>query len=449
MSIFFEIVIIVAYFFNGTAGMLAMLTYSIAVLLFSQKTMLHKLLELMAVSLPMAYIGIGGIAVHQFYSWYNLFLLLFLFTFIWTCSFKLPFKIYSVAALFFIMFCLLVNVIWTESTYETFTEIAQVFVMILPLSIIHAARSSFPISKEEVYGLIYRYVDFCIATAACMLLQYLLYSIFKRQVGIINFTGNGRISCYCLFKGASILPIYMGIGIIFLYLECFEKRITLDKLIKIGIIFSAVVLNSSRTALLMLTVVLIVVTWRYLRRAPSFKGFLIAALGFATHYLAINFITARRGRLAGFLDANGRMETWINGIDIWLVNIKNFFFGEGFSGERWIGISKPHNLIIQTLSQCGVLITVVVMAMIVKYLTDNRQNIYRYIPWYILLSGMLVTDFYANAFTTVIFMLVDLYGGANTSTGTATDSPPAVPEPFVKNKAFPKPGWNRGNIHYE
>ena len=143
--------------------------------------------------------------------------------------------------------------------------------------------------------------------------------------------------------------------------------------------------------------------------APSIKGLSIAVIGFTGFYYAINYITKLRSKLSSFLDANGRIETWKNGIRIWSANTKNIILGEGFSGGRWEGITKPHNMIIQTMSQCGIIVTITVVAMLGKYLIDNRRNPYIYIPIYIILSGMMVTDFYANAFTTIAFMLVDIY----------------------------------------
>lgn len=407
-----EAAIVIAYMINSMLGMTLMAVYSIGKLLFSKKgDSIYRSFELMIMSLPMAYIGIAGPSMHQLLSWYNVFLVIFLVKIIIHFSRKVPFTKSAVISILVMLGCFFANMFWASDLGGTLAEIAQILVMMIPIIIVHTSRANFPIEREGAYELLRKYVDVCVATAIAMLVQYAMYYFLHRQIGIIHFTGMRRVQFYGLFRGASILPIYMGIGIVFLFIECFDKRINIERLIKIFIIFAAVVLNTSRTGLFTLMVVLAMVCIKYLAKRPSFKGIFIALLGFVGAVYAVNYITTLRSGLSGFLDANGRITTWENGIRIFGSSIKNILLGEGFSGGMWTGITKPHNLIIQTLAQCGIIVTAIVLVMLARYILENIKNPYVFMGIYIILSAMLVTDFYANAFTTVIFMLIDIYSG--------------------------------------
>ena len=412
MMILVATIIILAYMINNLFGLGMMFVYVFTKFAMAKRgTMIQTSLSLMIMALPMAYIGFAGTTMHQVFSWYNMFLVLFIFVVIASFAMWIPIKKLATSLIVTVVFCLFINMIWTNNISGSLVEIAQLLVMVIPILIIHTLRDKLDITHDTVCSLIGNYVDVCVATAIAMLAQYVMYYIFGMRIGIIHFTGGGRVAFYALFRGASILPVYMGIGIVYLFIECFEKKVTRGNLIKMVIIFMAVVLNTSRTGLFALMAVMVLISIKYIIKAPSAKGIFISILGFVGAYFAINYITTLRSKLTSFLDANGRIATWNNGIKIWLANIKNFFLGEGFTGERWDGVTKPHNMVIQTLAQCGIIVAVILTCMMIKYLVDHRRNPYVFIPMYIILAGMFVTDFYANAFTTVILILLDLYYG--------------------------------------
>lgn len=415
MTIVIESAIIIAYMINDRIGMALMLTFIVGKILFAKRNAINKVFELMIVALPMSYVGFAGVSMHQIFSWYNFFLVIFMVMITTHSSAKIMISISGALSLFIIFFCMLLNIFWTRDITRSFIEIAQIMIMLIPLLAVHSNRMRSPFSRNDIYELLYKYADVCVATAIAMLVQYYLYNYTHRQIGTIVFSGNSRAQLCVLFKGASILPIFIGIGIAFLFIELLDKKLTIIGLIKIIVMFFAVILNSSRTALFSLIIVSAMISIQYLLKAPSLRGMLLTGIGFTSFYFAVDYITRIRSKLQGFLDANGRVETWKNGIHVWTESFKNFILGDGFSLERWTAVAKPHNMIIQTLTQCGLVITLVVIGMLTKYLLDNRHSKYFFIPVFVVLSGMLVTDFYANAFITVIFMLVDLYGRVNDS----------------------------------
>lgn len=410
MLIFIESIIIIAYMFDGLLGFLLMLLMTGWTLLVQKKNDFTTVFRLLIMSLPMSYIGVMGSSMHQIYSWYNIFLLFFLFRIIKYFNGKIILNRLLGIALISMFGLLLVNTFWVKDVLSNVIEIIQIFIMLLPISMIYSVKRRVPLSKKETEILIVTYTDVCVATAIGMLVQYILYYYANIQVGYMNIGGMGRVSCYCLFKGASILPIFMGIGLIVLFIHMLEKRMTLQQFIKCVVIAIAMVLNSSRTALFAVIIVLALICIRNIISKPNFKALFITGVGFAAATVGINYITSLRYGLTGFLDDNGRFGTFNNGIKVWLSSEKNILLGAGLTNDIFSEISKPHNFIIQTLAQCGLIFTVIIGIMVISYLVANWKNKYRYLLWFVFLTGMMVTDFYANAFTTVIFILVDIYG---------------------------------------
>ena len=410
--LFISATIIIAYMLNDTLGMILMAGYSFWKMMLSKKnSLLYRLMELMITALPMAYIGIAGVSMHQILSWYNVFLTMFIIS---VCSrLKCSIKVPAIALLstYIILVCLLLNTYWNENVSDTLIEVAQIMIMMLPIIIVHSSRYVLPFSLDQIYKLIEKYADICVATSVGMLVQYIFYRFLNKSIGIIMLSGGGRASMFCLFRGASILPIFMGLGIVFLLIECLAKKVTVQSAVKILIIFLAVLFNNSRTALFILMVICAIICLKYFIHRFYLGTLLAIIVGLIGSYVAINYTLTSRQHLQGFLDDNHRFLTFQNGMNIWLANEKNFILGEGFTGGRWEGITKPHNFVIQTLAQCGIIVFIIVACLLCKYFLDNSHNPYLFMPLFIIGSSMLVTDFYANAFTTVIFMIIDLYSG--------------------------------------
>lgn len=408
MYLLLELIIIVCYMINGYFGFAAMSLISMIILMNKKENIFNKIIKLLIMSLPMSYIGILGMQMHQFISWYNIFLLIFLFC----CMNKNNSVKLSKENFFVVFICLILLLLGniTETDLQkSMIEILQVFMMIFPIAYVFNKNNKFPLTKKDIKKLLQLYLNICLATAIAMIIQYLIYYNTHKIIGIIAFTGGGRVSCFCLFKGASILPIFMGIGFLITLIDMLNKKMALKDLIKTLIIFIAMVLNTSRSALAILFIVSGLIIFNKIRKKINIKTIIITFIVFAAAIIGTNYILKLRSNLNGFLDANGRYETWMNGIYIWTNSIKNFLLGAGFRSDLWITTAKPHNVIFQSLAQCGIVFTTIIFAEIFKYFIINKKNPYIYIILFIIMSGMLVTDFYANAFTTIIFILVELY----------------------------------------
>lgn len=410
MTIIISTIIIMAYMINGYIGFVLMAGILLWNVIIKNDYSTSNLFRYIVLCLPFSYIGIIGPSMHQLYSWYNLLLVILLGTTIIRNGGVINLSRAAASALIVIVCVLTLNLFWSNDLGKDVQEIIQVMVMLIPLLLFHGERTYVDITKNEAEALIEEYGEVCTATAISMLLQYFIYIATHRVLGIIHFTGGGRIQCYVLFRGASILPVFMGVGLILYFIQVMEARNILPSIINMVLIFAAMVLNSSRTGMLMALVVIGLICFIKIIKKPSIGKLVITIIGVWGASYGVNYMTSKRASLDGFLDANGRTTTWINGLKIWTHDIKNFLIGEGFTGGMWAGITKTHNFAIQTLAQCGIIVGLIVFVLFAAYFFQNKKNKYVYLPLFIVLSGMLVTDFYANAFATVILILTDVYG---------------------------------------
>jgi hypothetical protein len=387
---------------GGGLGLVFFLLNCLLVLL-RKHPVVYKTMLLLIMALPFSFIGIGGIEMTHVISWYNIFLVTFILLNIKHLSLSGPASL----SIIVVFSCLFIGTFWASDTEKAWIEIMQIMVMLLPTVLIFCSRKIFPLSSNEIIKLlsIYGHVAFC--TSIGMILQY--YFVFFRgtDIGIVNYSGAGRIQCYVLFRGASILPIFMGSGFVTLFMQNLYKRSITDSLEMI-IIFFAMVLNSSRTGIFALFCIIAYVMLIRLKNNFSFKTFLLIAILSIGALWGLDYIMSTRENLESFTDDNGRETTWINGLNIWLDNPRNFFFGEGFTGGMWDGITKTHNFVIQTLAQNGIIVATIVFGLIFVFVKTTWRSSFKYIGWYILLSCLLVTDIYANAFTSVAFILICL-----------------------------------------
>ena len=404
MFFLFSLFAIIAYFFNGYLGFFISLIFSIFVICDKKKSFYFKIFELLIFSLPMEYIGIFGAKMNHVFSYYNIFLLILIISVFMNKNRISNIKLTAILIFFSLI---ILSVLMEENLLDNFIEVFQMILIIVPIFILYNSKKIF-FNQQEINNLIEKYSNVCVTTALAMLLQFLLYNKFGLQVGFFSF-GAGRVSYYCLFKGASVLPIFMGIGFLLMfinYLNFETKNNTFGIIIKMLIIFSATILNSSRSALAILLICILLALLGKYKNKMNIKTifmFVVVAIG---AYFGINYIMNNRINLNGFLDDNGRFETFKTGIMIWTSSFKRFFLGAGFKSSIWEGVTKPHNFIIQSLSQCGIIVTTILLLWIISCLLYNKSR-YRLLLIYIILSCMLITDFYANSFITIIIILIN------------------------------------------
>ena len=401
-----------AYMINGSVGLLAMMVLLIYDILIdrNRKTRNRSLawFRRMVLALPMGYIGILGPSVHQLFSWYNLFLVFFLGSLFKRWRSRFIMKKSVLLCLSMILVLMIIRNLIGNDVLSAFTEIAQVVIFLLPICLISDNTKRLNYTKEEVDELYGHLLISCSATAVATLMQVSAHRMMKIRLGLMTFQGNGRVSYNCLFRGASILPIFLGIGFLYCLINILNKKIERKYLFFSFFIFIAMVLSSSRAGLAAMLGVSVLIFVRKVTTSLNVKTIFFAAIMIVAGVLAISYILTSRSALTGFLDSNHRERTIENGMQIWTRNMGTLLVGAGYASPVWKGIVKPHNFVIQTLAQNGALVFGLIVAMILIYLMRNRKKALIYLPLYLFIAGLTVTDYYANPFVTVTLILVAL-----------------------------------------
>ena len=209
----------------------------------------------------------------------------------------------------------------------------------------------------------------------------------------------------CLFKGESIFPIFIGIGALMLLYDFMYNKVEKLSVIKLCMIIIAMILSNSRAGIVSFFVVAGYMIIRYIYKKKNLLSLCLAIVGIFAAYKIIDYITASRN-LSGIMNLNGRKESYIMGLQVWKSSIKNVILGDGFTRYVYKGVETPHNMVIQLLAQCGVIVAVLIVAGIIAFYIKNRKSQEKYLIIYIVVANMMVTDFYANAFTTVVFIMI-------------------------------------------
>ncbi len=395
---------------NGYVGFAIMLLLALY-LFFKKKTSKQMAWQLLVLALPMSFIGILGIDSNQHISWYNVVLPLLLIAEIKENRYI------SKGATFFLMFSVLflfLGAIASNDLTDSFKEMIQFLMMLVPLSLFIAHKESAVMLYDDLEDLINLYIISSFATAIAMILQFITHTFLNLDIGIIGYSGitKGRVSFFCLFRGASVLPIYMGSGLLFLIIKIMNgKKIKFSLLISVTI-FIAMVLNSSRSGMVALVIISLLYMLKNMivniinHRISIIPVFFILAILVGAYSGSVYLSNLRSIKI---LDNNGRIDVLEYGLHVWTYSQKNILLGEGYSGGLWVGQTSPHNMLVQTLAENGVLLFTVLLIGLIWYIKKNWKNDYVYVVFYLLLCGMLITEFYANAFFTVCFILVDYY----------------------------------------
>ena len=401
VNIILEIIIILAYFLNVRIGALLFLLFSIATLRDKKYPFFDRIVKILIFSLPLSYISVLGESLPHALSWYNIFLFVFLIYLCIKAGHKVVRKVASISAIFVAL--LGISILGTIDFYKSIIEVTQIMLMVVPLLVVYKSK----INAKNIKNLSNCYRDVCVSTAICMLIQLIAFNHFDTILGTVNLYAQ-RVSCSVLFTGASILPIFIGVGLV---ISLIDATMGVDRMFNVlcaTIMLSSVVLNTSRSALFALIITVFYILFSHLRRLKKkIDGRLLLFIALLL-VVGVVYQSVTRIGLSSFLDDNGRYETWANGYNIWTSSIKNFLFGGGFASNEWNDAVLPHNMLIQSLAQTGLIFTLSMIIALAKYMKENRNKPHFPVIIFLLLSGMLVTDFYANAFITIAFIYVQL-----------------------------------------
>lgn len=396
---------IIAYMFNGKLGCLLFL-FAMTMIIMQKDNMYYKLFRLCIISLPFSFIGVLGMDTSHMLNWTMVFIIFTIFYVIYKKNGKLGIDNKALIIVLFLYISLMITCAFTIEGEKTIVEIIQISMMLITILFVWCNGTSITIDTAHSERLMDEFANICVITAIGTIFQWVMYRMADMELGYIVLTANGtRVICNCLYKGMSVLSIFLGTGAVFLILQFGIKSAKAVIGAKIGIILAGIVVNTSRTGLAGIAIVFALYVAVGFVKKKKIDFFVLGAFGLAGITMAGYKLAATRGNI---FDENGRIATWIAGISIWKNNIRSFMFGAGFENSIWVNVGgmTSHNMLIQSLAQCGVVGTFLCIVLFIMYYSRIKRTPYVYVMWYLIITGMMITDFYANPFTTIAMSLI-------------------------------------------
>lgn len=366
----------------------------------------YTLLKLVIYSIPISFVNIFGESYSYLpVSWFNIFYVLLLFYTLLSLLFAKKIKI-NPLVIFSLIFlgCSIVPFLASSN----FVDGSKQFINIIIFS------SSFLIgtilkkpSERDIIIFKDAYLNSVKAAAICLLIQFITFIKLNTISGNIMFLGGSRRAFGFLFSDFSFLSLYYASGlamIISSYNTCKKENIILSSLL----LLSASILTSARTGLFAFAIAMLVIIFY-----RAVKGSLKACfqlLLFPLILLVLIKLFSFVRPLDVFSDS-GRLQGYIVGIKYF---IKSPFFGIGLgvrSYKQITGSTIPHNLIIQYLSQAGMIATLFLILLLLSLvkLAINIKSKFLLPLLTVLIGGLSIPDIINSRYLCilVIFVLIE------------------------------------------
>jgi hypothetical protein len=172
-----------------------------------------------------------------------------------------------------------------------------------------------------------------------------------------------------------------------------------------------ILINSSRTGLVAAAItsafIIILQFAASKKTARNIMSAVVIALALIALFSTIIDSQLSNRATESLLEENGRLETYIYGFSMFFSSAKSFFIGSGLSLDNYTE-TIPHNFLLETLVNTGVIVTAAVIVSLVRLLKyiNNYEN--KYIIWCVLIGSMMITNFQGNIFVTIYIIIAIL-----------------------------------------
>jgi hypothetical protein len=402
-----ELAIIIAYFYNGSYGMLLTLTFVILVFTRKNYTTTEKFILLLIFSVPLSYIEFYGITQQESHilSWY----IIILGFFIVACIRNYFLKITNASRQLVFLLTVVIAMVFLESIFFSpnlgvaLIDFFQFCLILIPIAIVFDQRAylSKQVSEKCKELFISAILSSILAVAVCNYYQQFIYDQFGIAIG--NFIMGGTSS---LIWGRSVQSHLLGIGVI-IALTRFCSEYKIRYILFIGLMIGAIVLDGSRTGFFTVLIIAPFIVF-YSKILLKIKTLFlsIVSLTFFVVYLVSSISTQLTSRSTEtLLDNNGRFQNYIENWQLFTSTPKAFLLGSGLSKENY-SIIVVHNFIFGFFVENGIFVAIIIVCMLfllVKYL---RKSKYTSLAYAVFVGAMVYANLYGSFFANIYIMVV-------------------------------------------
>ena len=359
MRIFLFTFMTTIYLFNGDLGLIMFVlniyTYAYEIYNYNRECfVIEVILASIIMSLPLSFINIfGGDYSTMPISWFNVFILVGIIYLVFNLLISKNIKI-SLFSMYLLMFMFIIAI----EIMRNIQDINSFFTIIVPLLLLFLLSVYSDLNINHV-KLIELYLDVIIASCISLIVQIIFYKFFNIKVGNVNAYSD-RIAFSYLFSDFSFMSLFIGTGTSI----CIYKFINERKLIYLSLLFFTgycSIITSARTGIVAVIITFFMIVLKNIR----IKNMLIYIISIPVVFFLINSSIKLMEKLRGgqaLFDSSGRFETYYTAFQIFKDNI---MLGIGIGINSYVtyvsqnisdgNLIIPHNFILQSLVQFGVL----------------------------------------------------------------------------------------------
>jgi O-antigen ligase len=364
------------------------------------------LTRLLIYSIPVSFMSFTGATYGQLpISWFNIFTALFALVSLWEMAHKARLRIGAITLCAVLFAVLTLPALLAASDFAAgVKQYVHIIAFCLTLIATENLRNTF--SSGQLSALVKDYLLATTLTAAGLMLQIMLALVFGGIYGHYVVFGGDRTAAGFLFSDFSFLALYLASGAGAAFALLLDGQRILPKLFLLGFLLSASVLTTARTGFVafVLTIVLLVFP-HFLRISLRKTSIVVILLGSAVllgGYYMLQF------RPEGFFEGSGRLANYV-------IALRNFIesplYGVGLGVETYAAKNSseiPHNLLLQFLTQTGVLgcVGLSMMALLLLLAALRAEPPLRYSFFVVLVGSMFVPDMINSRFFLACSVLV-------------------------------------------
>jgi O-antigen ligase len=323
----------------------------------------YAFIKLLFLSLPYSYINIWGGDYSSFpLSWFWVFLLgLFLINF-----FKSRFIIdFSGKIALLIAIGAFIPFLISYDYFDGFKQYINIIAFCISFIIGTSLKINWNIDK--IKDIIFTYAMAALSASLGLFIQIYIFLSIGKIIGKIDFMAS-RIGFGFIFSDYSFLSLFLASasGIL---IDFFEKNKNLreksifSRIFLIFLFMIASLLTSARTGIVSFFIASIIIYNLYFSNILSFS-FKKIIVGIIILFILLILIYGLPRLRGDIFSSSGRIESYILGLQIFRQNpVWGCGLGVRSYKERF-GYTIPHNVIIQYLSQTGLLLTILILILL-------------------------------------------------------------------------------------
>lgn len=424
MTLAFSFVVILAYLFSPYLGVVVTIGVAALVLLPSSRPPLERLLHLLVVTMPLYMTPIIG-GLPPLFSWTTLILVGLSVLFAVNSQPTHPFLDYSMV-LFAVMG--LVTALFVTGLAGLY-YFAQLLVLAFPVVFAFKARGWIVSSlhADSTRRLLRDFAAVIAAIAIGVLLQAGIYFSTGVTLGNVSFFLD-RVSFDLTIPAFSVLSGILALGVV-LGPVLWRDSAKVSAVILMALSAAAILVNSSRTGIAAAAVVLMLMVL-FPPRGVARTASRLAIIPIGVFIWVLFELLQSSSRFedgTGLFDDNGRLESIVYPLRIFVDHVHNILAGVGYVYEG----EKPHNFIVETLVSSGIIVSVIVVIWIIALLVHVRGGPWVYILATLLVGSMFYAGFYAVKVFAVAAILAIIATAVERSTKAPNDAEPYYGKTFV------------------